>query len=649
MTLSRLILSIPLMLLMNPSLIYGQCDPSANIDVDWERNYDFEGGNDIAYLIIEIDDGDEGSVPDNGYIVVGSTETEENLKQAWIVRLNPDGTATGGSSWEIDEGGSMNDWAQAVEQVTDDKIVVVGTKRSSTFGAGNNDNVWLLEIDLSNGTVLSEHEYGSIGHDKGYDVKVDLTTGYYVIAAMAGQYKTTSPSDDLYDESLNAKGVYWVLEVDPASSYQIQWDETFIGIYTGGTNDAAVDIARSIVIDENGNYVVTGSCKSCDPDEWHDEFMTVKIDPSSSYAYTKTVDGYTGKDQVGWNIIETDDGGYLTCGITHPSGYPPCLNNHNFHVIRHDNDVDDTWSPGCQLNDGVEFGGNAADNAYCSVQACDGGYIIVGSTKSSDEQVSCNSDGTETYLDGRVLKINSSGAIEWDESFGNYNENDAIYTIKQLHDGSYIMAGEFGAGTDDQDFYVIKFQLEDCAEPTGLSRTTNGCHAYLSWDMADCVYEYELIYKKTGEANWHSVLPVTSPYTLDGYSGGTNNNYSWGVRAWCSPGEASSFATGNPFSISTCRLANNAEENGEGFNTLAIYPNPSDGLFKVILQLDDASGTTAFIELFEPTGRIKYSSALEITEGIMEVELDGRGLAHGFYYLSLSFPENSYHGMVLIQ
>jgi hypothetical protein len=139
---------------MNPSLIYGQCDPSANIDVDWERNYDFEGGNDIAYSIIEIDDGDEGSVPDNGYIVAGSTETEENLKQAWIVRLNPDGTATGGSLWEIDEGGSKNDWAQAVEQVTDDKIVVVGTKRSSTFGAGNNDNVWLLEIDLSNGTVL---------------------------------------------------------------------------------------------------------------------------------------------------------------------------------------------------------------------------------------------------------------------------------------------------------------------------------------------------------------------------------------------------------------------------------------------------------------------------------------------------------------
>ncbi len=624
MALSRLILSILLMLLMNPSLIYGQCDPSANIDVEWEKNYDFEGGNDIAYSVIEIDDDDDRSVPDNGYIVVGSTASLFNQKQAWIVRLNN----SGGIVWDTTYGGAFNDWAQEVEQVTDDKIVVVGTKRSSTFGSGNNDNVWLLEIDLSDGAKLSENEYGSIGHDKGYDIKINPANGYYVIAAMAGQYKTTSTSDHLYDETLNAKGVYWVLEVDPASSYQIQWDETFIGDYTGGTNDAAVDIARSIVIDEDSNYVVTGSCKSCDSDKWHDEFMTVKIEPANSYNATETVDGYAGKDQVGWNIIETDDGGYLTCGITHPSGYPPCLNNHNFHVIRHDNDVDDTWSPGCQLNDGVEFGGNAADNAYCSVQACDGGYIIVGSTKSSDEQVSCNSDGTETYLDGWVLKINSSGAIEWDESFGNYNENDAIYTIKQLHDGSYIMAGEFGAGTDDQDFYVIKFQLED---------------------MADCVYEYELIYKKTGEANWHSVLPVTSPYTLDGYSGGTNNNYSWGVRAWCSPGEASSFATGNPFSISTCRLANNAGENVEGFNTLAIYPNPSDGLFKVILQLDDASGTTAFIELFEPTGRIKYSSALEITEGIMEVELDGRGLAHGFYYLSLSFPENSYHGMVLIQ
>lgn len=330
---------------------------------------------------------------------------------------------------------------------------------------------------------------------------------------------------------------------------------------------------------------------------------------------------------------------------------PSCLNAHNFHVIKHNSSLGDTWSPGCQLYDGVTFGGNKEDNAYCGVQTCDGGYIIVGSTKSksNEEDVTCNSDDSETTTDGWVLKINSSGVYIWDESFGNDAKNDAIYTIKRLHDGSYIMSGEYDNGDLGQDFYVIKFQFEDCAEPTGLSRTTNGCHAYLSWDVVNCVYEYELIYKKSGEANWHSVLLATSPYTLDGYSGGTNNNYSWGVRAWCSPDEASSFATGNPFSISTCRMSSDDGENGRGFDTLSIYPNPTDGLFEVTLQLEDVSSATALIQLFEQTGRLTYSSEADITDGIMEVELDGRGLAQGFYFLSISISGNSYHSIVLVQ
>jgi hypothetical protein len=638
---------------MPASLAIAQCDPAPNISVDWEYNInnDVEDGNDIAYDIEAIDDASDGdSEPDNGYIVVGSTETDDNLKQAWIVRLNPDGTSTGGDSWKKDEGRTANDWAQAVEQVTDDKIVVVGTKRTSTFGSGNNDNVWLLEIDLSDGTVLSEHEYGDVGHDKGYDVKVDPNTGYYVIAAMAGKYKSIY-SDDLDDDTLNAEGVYWVLEVAPADNYEIQWDETYFGDYTGSTNSAEVDIARSIVIDEDGRYVVTGSCKSCDPDKWHDEFMTVKIDPSNSYSATEEVDGYPAKDQVGWNIIETDDGGYLTCGITHPSGMPSCLNAHNFHVIKHNSSLGDTWSPGCQLYDGVTFGGNKEDNAYCGVQACDGEFIIVGSTKlkSNEEDVTCNSDDSETTTDGWVLKINSSGVKVWDESFGNDAKDDAIYSIKRLHDGSYIMAGETESNavpSELQDFYVVKFQLSDCDAPTGLSSPTVECHAYLSWDVVDCVHEYVLRYKKTTASVYTTVDPATSPYTVNGTSGG--NNYVWGVRARCSPDQESSWTQGAGFTIGPCRIG--AENNNAAdFNQLMVYPNPVDEVLRITLQSDIVLTGLASVKLLEPAGRIVNASESIIESGLLELEMAVGALPRGFYFLIVTIDSKSYRAVVAAQ
>jgi hypothetical protein len=624
-------------------LTFAQCDPAPNIDVDWEENYDFEGGDDVAYSIIEIDDDDADSEPDDGFIVVGSTASLLDQKQAWIVRLN----SSGGVVWEMDHGGDYNDWAQAVEQVNDEKIVVVGIKRSNTFGNGNNynDNVWLLEIDLSDGASLSEHEYGDVGHDKGYDVKVDPNTGYYVIAAMAGKYKSIY-SDDLDDETLNAEGVYWVLEVDPDDNYAIQWDETFFGINTTSAYPDSWDMARSIVIDEEGNYVVTGSCKSCDPDEWHDEFLTLKIDPSDSYSADTVVYGRVDHDQVGWNIIETDDGGYLTCGITHPGGMPSCLNNHNFYGAKLNGALAGAWSTGCQTNTGEEFGGDRTDNAYCAVQTCDGGYILVGSTKSSDQQVSCNSDESETYLDGWVLKINSSGAKEWDESFGNDNEDEAIHNIKRLYDGSYVMAGEFGAGADDQDFYVIKFQLNDCDAPTGLSSPTVECHAYLSWDVVDCVHEYVLRYKKTTASVYTTVDPATSPYTVNGTSGG--NNYVWGVRARCSPDQESSWTQGTGFTIGPCRLG--VENNNvTDLNRLIVYPNPVDEVLKITFQSDIVLTGIASVELFEPAGRIVNSTESIIESGLLELELDVGALPRGFYFLNVIIDGNGYHTVVAIQ
>jgi hypothetical protein len=84
------------------------------IDWEWNINNDDQDGDDISYMTIEIDDdSDTDSKPDNGFIMVGSTVSEDSLKDAWIVRLDANGIVV----WSTDTGGAFNDLAQAVQQV----------------------------------------------------------------------------------------------------------------------------------------------------------------------------------------------------------------------------------------------------------------------------------------------------------------------------------------------------------------------------------------------------------------------------------------------------------------------------------------------------------------------------------------------------
>ena len=81
------------------------------------------------------------------------------------------------------------------------------------------------------------------------------------------------------------------------------------------------------------------------------------------------------------------------------------------------------------------YGGTGRDFAKSVIQTNDGGYIVLGETGSVDGDISGNL-GAKTLW---VLKISSSGAIEWQKLFG---DPDYLYTamnIRQTSDGGYIL------------------------------------------------------------------------------------------------------------------------------------------------------------------------------------------------------------------
>ncbi|MHC3129805.1 MAG: hypothetical protein IBV52_06990 [Candidatus Bathyarchaeota archaeon] len=87
------------------------------------------------------------------------------------------------------------------------------------------------------------------------------------------------------------------------------------------------------------------------------------------------------------------------------------------------------------------YGGTASDSAEAMIQTSDGGYAIAGYT---------NSFGVG-YLDFWVVKTDAYGNMEWNRTYSGTNCEQA-YCLVEASDGGFALAGyteSFGAGGFD--------------------------------------------------------------------------------------------------------------------------------------------------------------------------------------------------------
>ncbi|MBI2280815.1 MAG: hypothetical protein HYU68_09030 [Bacteroidetes bacterium] len=82
------------------------------------------------------------------------------------------------------------------------------------------------------------------------------------------------------------------------------------------------------------------------------------------------------------------------------------------------------------------LGGTNSDFGQSIQQTTDGGYIGVGQSNSIDGNVTGNHGGNDYWM----VKLSSTGTIEWQKSIGG-TEEDYAYSIQQTTDGGYVVAG----------------------------------------------------------------------------------------------------------------------------------------------------------------------------------------------------------------
>ena len=85
------------------------------------------------------------------------------------------------------------------------------------------------------------------------------------------------------------------------------------------------------------------------------------------------------------------------------------------------------------------YGGSRDDEAFSLYQSTDSGYVVAGYSMSDDGDITNHHGGTDTS-DYWIVKLNAGGTIQWENSFGG-TDYDAAASIQQTADSGYIVAG----------------------------------------------------------------------------------------------------------------------------------------------------------------------------------------------------------------
>ncbi|MEM6833616.1 MAG: hypothetical protein AAF562_08345 [Pseudomonadota bacterium] len=190
--------------------------------------------------------------------------------------------------------------------------------------------------------------------------------------------------------------------------FKIEWERTFGG--------ADWDSAYDVITTADGGFLVAGQTASKGAgkaDVW-----VIKLDNSGKLLWDRA---FGGNRRDGANgIAATADGGFLIVGHTWSKG----AGEADIWAIKIDSTGNLLWDQ--------TFGGAGREYASRVITASDGGFAILGSTRST------GAGGDDVW----VIRTDSKGNKIWDRTFGT-NFSDTALGITKTVDKGFLIAGNF--------------------------------------------------------------------------------------------------------------------------------------------------------------------------------------------------------------
>ncbi len=393
---------------------------------------------------------------EGGYIIAGSSNSSSfgdvvdhigpfyswYTHDYWIVKITEQGSIV----WAKSYGGSADDVARSIEQTADGGYIIAGSTSSNDidvtmhYGADSTYDCWILKLD-SSGKIQWKKTFGGSLDDEAIDIKQTKDKGYIFAGCsisndsdVSGHHNVSKPNYDI-----------WVVKLDSMGS--LIWQKCYGG--------SSYEIPQSILLTSDSGFVILGYTFSTDGDVSkyykNSDVWIIKIGNDGKLKWDKTFGG--SQYEYATTIINTHDMGYLFVGSTGSTDFD--LMGHKVDTLSNDYWIVKIDSLGSIIWQKCYGGSN--DELAFDVKISDNGYIICGRTNSNDGDISGNKGGYDYW----VIKIDSLAKLEWQKCLGGTKDETAS-SIFNTKDKGYLVLGSTKSNDDDvSGHHYYQFNIED--------------------------------------------------------------------------------------------------------------------------------------------------------------------------------------------
>jgi hypothetical protein len=267
-----------------------------------------------------------------------------------------------------------------------------------------------------------EKEIGGGEDDWGYGLCLSAD-GQYVFTAVTSSY------DEEVTDSIGGTDI-WLGKMDTDSA--MVWSHS----YGGTLNDRGNDVCLSA----DDGFVITGFTESNDVDitsnNGSKDLFVIKTDANGELEWSKAFGGTS--DEIGNSVLALSNGNTIVVGSAFSSDGD--INNNagfsDFWILHLDTNGNLLWEK--------TYGGSSEDRAKKIIQTQDGNFAILGTSFSSDGDISNNLGGVDFWL----IKIDQNGDLLWEKSFGGSSADQGSDLI-EISSGELIITGEVLSNNGD--------------------------------------------------------------------------------------------------------------------------------------------------------------------------------------------------------